>query len=275
MEFGALNLLERSLGEVADGPSVAPRGLAANSRYCSALAACAGLGSLSPAVLTVLGDLDVDLLTRRSSYGQNSNQNLAGPSWSRMLPSSLLPRRELAFQVALTGTWSASEVPHLEAALSEYHRRTGADPHRLVEEVHLRPYLGENERVGRNGTTPVAGTFEGSGRVGLLNGVARDPKACRRVLFHEMGHQLDLLLGNGTFVSRCPDSPFGKSGRAADYVSGYAETDPCEDFAETHEFLLEHWDAVTAQPDLFLHANGEMGRKLAFILERGYGRVFP
>ncbi|MCE7874370.1 hypothetical protein DYH09_28915 [bacterium CPR1] len=280
LEFASLLAFEASLrrGEMPAASSQEPPlvGLAALEGYRSALQATLK-APLPPAVLAVLSDLDPQLLMKSSSYGTNTSRSLGQLAWSQDLAGELEPAAVLSpFKVKLFGAADGAEAANLQTALEEYQRRTGASPDRLLESVHLRPYIGESRSSNREGAAPIAGQFGGSSALWLLNSVAADERECRRVLFHEMGHQLDARLGgkNG-FISRSPDSPFGKTSRPEDFVSGYSETDPCEDFAETHEFLLEHWHEVTSQPDLYLHANGKLGQKLAFILERGYGVSLP
>lgn len=271
IELTGLALFEKSL---LAAPKELLQGdlLGKNSLYVGALASMLGMGNagLSPAVMNILEDFHCweqtgPLRTLGECRDQVVAARSAGPSVS--LDSGLAGHR-----LPLHGPLSDQQVANVESALQEIVRKTDSKALHLVKEVYLRPFLAES--VDAQGQAQmVDGLAHGRGQVGMLNATAQDLDATRTALFHELGHELDHILSGGTsfFRSSQPDNPFG----SGESVSAYAGTNAAEDFAETHAILIEDWDKIRACPDLFIHGRGQVGQKLAWILQKGYREPLP
>ncbi|MEW6281402.1 MAG: putative zinc-binding metallopeptidase, partial [Candidatus Eremiobacterota bacterium] len=244
--------------------------LARCGNYTAALAlALSGLPAtcLSPAVLRVLSQFRPDQLVVREDY----NLFLGDLSQYAAANRAAGPALALASGVELRGHWSPLEAANVDQALKELSQRSPRAFRRIVG-VDIRTAVGFEEGTDIN----FAGLTEMGGNLALARSTARDAERCRRMVFHESGHELDAALGHsGRDFSSTPGSPFGKTRDPLDFVSVYASTHPCEDFAETHAHVLLNWEPLLAFPDVMLHARGPRGQKLACMLEHGCGVPVP
>jgi soluble cytochrome b562 len=87
-----------------------------------------------------------------------------------------------------------------------------------------------------NGTYIAGLAGNNQGEIVVSREALRNLDSTKDVLYHEMGHNLDVTFGGGRSygISSAPESPFG----TGTVVSDYARTNPAEDFAETHRMVL-------------------------------------
>ncbi|MCE7874650.1 hypothetical protein DYH09_30365 [bacterium CPR1] len=291
VEVTALTLFEQSLAAaprtlvVIPGPTsgVPPgKGLAESGLYTAKLAAALGGGAfaLSPAMITVLEDFQADKIWTPVYYQGSASQYRAAGHLDEVRLAHLVtsPPLETEQGIRMRGILSPEEAAHIEIAIAEMERKIPGSSDSF-HTVHVRTLLGEGQDpatgVAYGGVAGLAGAME---EIGLSREVARNLDSCRETLFHEAGHEIDRKLGQKVglhYGSVHPDSPFGKTSDPTDYVSSYAQAFCWEDLAETHRVLLGQHDSITAHPDLFIHANGKVGQKLAWLLEKGYGQTVP
>jgi len=268
VESTALNLFERSLGTNPQAPSqvelklgsagdafelytrpVSPnaRGLARQGQYLSYLGATSAAGPLSPALLAILEDFDTDKL-----------QKLANSSLGTVVAASTSSVPFAHEGVQISGCRSQREKTNVTESLSYLKERcpSALDACKVVVlESALLPEGPEEVTHGQ--------VFLGLPTAVLLRSVCDTPESTQWVLFHEIGHLMD----NAQGYTQRSDSPFGKG----EFVSSYAsEAGPQEDFAETHADVLKNWDQIKVNPDLYVHASGDTGKKRAWILENVY-----
>lgn len=291
VEVTALTLFEQSLAAaprtlvVIPGPAsgVPPgKGLAESGLYTAKLAATLGGGafSLTPAIATVLQDFQADKIWTPVYFQGSASQYRAAGNLDEVRLAHLVtsPALETPQGIRMRGILAREEAAHIEVALTEMERKIPGSTD-TFHTVHVRTLLGEsqdpNTGMAYGGVAGLAGAME---EIGLSREVARNLDSCRETVFHEAGHELDRRLGQQAglhYGSVHPDSPFGKTSDPNDYVSSYAQAFCWEDLAETHRVLFSQHDSITAHPDLWIHANGKVGEKLAWLLEEGYGQSVP
>lgn len=284
VELTALSLFEQSVSAapktitLIDSPQggVAPgQGLAESGLYTAKLAAALGGGPsvLSPALMTVLGDFKADRLWTGTYFpGSNSQYRAIGEFQDQRLANLVTSQgHETPQGIRMRGILEPLEAAHIEIALNDMERKIPGSTDSF-HTVHVRTVLGESQdpKTGK----PIGGVagLADEEEMGLAREVTRNLDSCKETVYHEAGHELDRKLGN---LSLREDSPFGKTSEPEDYVSEYARTYPWEDLAETNRVLFSRFDRIQANPDLWLHANGEVGNKLAFLLKEAYGLSVP
>ena len=94
-----------------------------------------------------------------------------------------------------------------------------------------------------------------------------DGKSIDATVWHEGGHKIDAILDEHTY----PQSVFG----VGDSVSPYGATNRVEDFAETHKHLMQDWDEILADPERYVHCNGDVGNKYKAMLGQVYDKTVP
>lgn len=266
VELSTLNLLEeyvRSNPEQSVHPA-APSGKGdIASRYAQSLAesaaSLAGLAGghcLNPALSGVLGQI---------RWGQVSatQDSLSALSKSNL---SSGPQHTMDWDVKITGHWTQQQLSNVQAAVEELARKTGTKALNLLRAVHLRTHLGDLK------SGPVLGLTNTPGAIALRRDQSNHSGRTRWIVFHEVGHQVDRFLsGRSTqFRSHQANSPFGKSSDPADYVDPNQVGCPHEDFADCHARALYDYDEIQRNPDLYIHARGKVGEKMAWILEEAY-----
>lgn len=291
VEVTALTLFEQSLAAAprtlvvipAPASGVPPgKGLAESGLYTAKLAAALGGGAfaLSPAITTVLQDFQADKIWTPVYFQGSASQYRAAGDLDEVRLAHLVtsPALETPQGIRMRGILAPEEAAHIEIAIAEMERKIPGSSD-TFHTVHVRTLLGEAQDattgVAYGGVAGLAGSLE---EIGLSREVARNLDSCRETLFHEAGHELDRRLGKrfGThYASVDASSPFGKTSDPNDYVSSYAQAFAWEDLAETHRVLLSQHDSIQAHSDLWIHANGAVGKKLAWLLEEGYGQPVP
>lgn len=284
VELTALSLFEQSASQAPRTITLVPcpeggvrpgQGMAESGLYTAKLAAALGGAafSLSPALMAVLGDFKADQLWTDTRFAGSNSQYRAVGEFRDMQLAHLVtsPLRETPQGHRMRGILDPQESAHIEIALADMEGKIPGSTS-CFGTVHVRTVLGESQdpKTGlpRGGVSGLAGEEE----IGLSREVARDLESCKEVVYHEAGHELDRERGQ---LSLREDSPFGKTSNGQDYVSEYARTFPWEDLAETNRVLFSKFEAIQAQPDLWLHARGEVSKKLAFLLKEGYGLSVP
>lgn len=284
VELTALSLFEQSATQAPRTITLVPcveggvrpgQGLAESGLYTAKLAAALGgpAFALSPALMAVLGDFKSDQLWTATRFeGSNSQYRAIGEFRDMQLAHLVTsPMQETPQGHRMRGILDPQEAAHIEMALADMESKIAGSTSSFGT-VHVRTVLGESQDP-RTGL-PIGGVqgLAGDEEIGLSREVARDLNSCKEVVYHEAGHELDRERGQ---LSLREDSPFGKTSDPQDYVSEYARTFPWEDLAETNRVLFSKFEAIQAQPDLWLHARGEVGKKLAFLLKEGYGMSVP
>ena len=273
VEMTALTLFEKSLLQGPAALAVVPgaKALGPHALYSATLAALMGCpGSVSAGVAAVLDQFHC----WQDRQGSSPLKTLGEFEDQVVATHAVGPNTPLAcgeFSVNLCGHLQPNEVSNIHNALQEIVKKTDTKALHLVKEIYVRPFLAEYHSPDGS-LAAIDGIANGRLKVGLLHSSARDPQACRLALFHELGHELEHILSGryGPPCSERPDTPFGKTQDPADYVSPYARTAPGEDFAETHAALIMEWDKIMASPQSYLQSRGEIGNKMAWILEHGY-----
>ena len=279
LELAALQLFENTA--LAKASSVVPtkhrpqvfdaaRTLESLTSYTASLA-CGPLGG--PAV-AALSRFSPNLLWQPNSEQQRL-KILGDPAVLDEVATQLAPRFSVSFpdhEVWVVGNVPAEHRDMIAGTLEQLHDCIGNDAFRQLKRVHVRPFIGH---AGSRGG-------EISGLASLATPEAVFVKASQMAerekfagtLFHEFGHLKDAAesgFWSQYYASTAPGSPFGNGGDL-DYVSEYARTKPTEDLAETHRFLIQHWDEIQSEPQLWIHANGELGDKLSWVLDKFYDR---
>ncbi|MEW6278859.1 MAG: hypothetical protein AB1758_09570 [Candidatus Eremiobacterota bacterium] len=136
----------------------------------------------------------------------------------------------------LRGVYKPVERQNLEGALRELDNLQPGG-RKLLKAIHLSTYL------------PPGGSAQaGPGEAVMSRTAVLNVAQVRSEVFLAAGRELYRQ-------SPGADAVFGKG---------------VEDFALTHEWMLQRWERIQRFPDLFLHASGEVGRKAGWILEHGY-----
>lgn len=280
-ELAALNVLEEfvrtnpgeCLQKSPQAPSASPTSDLA-SHYgehllLSAQRAAGGAAghSLTPAISQALSEVHWELLK-----DQQSGFTLLGTVDDLATANkATAPVAGMDWGVKITGYWNDHQRENVEKAVTELSRKTGTKAMNLLREVHLSTYLGTLPEG------PILGITRTVGPVAILREQSELNGNTRWILFHEVGHQLDRFLAKSSvrFRSHDADTPFGKTDRVQDYVHPSLLGSPHEDFADTHAMTILHWDEIKANPDLYLHARGEIGRKMSWILTNAYKEEIP
>lgn len=277
IELGALNLLEEYVksdpeAAIVEGTEVPGEGMTANYARALALSAArmagaSGSHALSPALTKVLEEVRWE-----SVKEQNPGLELMGRLDEVARANKATSSKEsMEWGVKITGHWQPQQLENVNSAVQELGRKTGTKALNLLREVHLRTHLGSLP----NG--PILGLTRTVGAIALEREQSEHKGATRWLVFHEVGHQLDRYLSGSSrkFRSHQGDSPFGKSSEPSDYVDSEQVGSAHEDFADCHARAIYDLDQIEAQPDLYLHARGPLGEKMAWILEHGYGLKVP
>lgn len=170
-------------------------------------------------------------------------------------------------EVAVYGARSPEEIKNIRNAVQRMQDLGLDEAVESTKEVHLRGTVGEmldpvtGKRV--SGLGGLGGADDGT--IVVARDQAKSAYAAEHIVHHEAGHNLDAARG---WVSDLDGAPFGKGAS----VSSYAAKNAAEDFAETHRALIENFEQITGNPDAFIHANGDIGKKYQFLLEGVYGR---
>lgn len=283
LELGALQLYENTILAGAGSPGPAPkvhpqvfqatRSLDAVAGYTAGLVG-GGLGAVAVASLAGFSPA----LLWEPNVEASRLKILGEPAVLDKVASELAPRFSVSFpdhEVWVTGNVGPEHRDTIAEALGQLHDSIGNEAFQALKKVHVRPYIGQLSHS----------SGEISGLAALATPDAVFVKASQLeekgefagTLFHEFGHLQDARKADfwsQNYRSLSPSSPFGNGGDF-DFVSDYARSKPTEDLAETHRFLVQHWDKIQAEPQLWVHANGELGDKLAWVLDKFYDRSLP
>ncbi|MBT9586306.1 hypothetical protein IV102_23390 [bacterium] len=289
LELAALQLYENAVRgtsaqsaqpEIPTAPGKSPpfdptRSLSATAGYTAGLACAAAIGGpLGQSVVQGLADFKPSLL-----WEPSANLKLFGqPQQIDQVASQLAPRFSLSFsdhEVCVSGSVTPEQRPLVAQALDQLRQRIGAEAFAHLKKVHVRSYLGQ---LGSHGGPIVGLAYLGTPHaIFVAASQLHSQNAFADTLFHEFGHLRDAQKAgffSNHYASLSPGSPFG-SGGDFDYVSDYARTKPTEDLAETHSHLIQNWDRIQQAPQLWIHANGQLGKKLSWILDKFYDREVP
>lgn len=146
--------------------------------------------------------------------------------------------RTLAMEIA--GNASPEELGRVRQALEAM----PAPARKHAQKIVLVDSLGQVSRQAMALKQEAIGGLAGNteGRVALARSVLATDSATTRVLFHEAGHNLSAVSGR---PEQTPAWPGDKGS-----VTLYGERNATEDFAETHRFVLTHWDRfVNSKPE--------------------------
>ena len=280
LELGALQLYENSLlattGSPIPRPMVHPQVFQATRSLDSLAGYTAGLvgGGLGAAAVASLAGFSPTLLW--SPDAETSRLKILGePAVLDKVASELAPRFRVSFpdhEVWVTGNVLAEHRTLIGEALAQLHDSVGNEAFQQLKRVHIRPYLGQlSDRGGEMAGLAALATPDA---LFIKASQLEERERFAGTLFHEFGHLQDARKADfwsQHYRSLSPGSPFG-NGSDFDFVSDYARTKPTEDLAETHRFLIENWQAIQSEPQLWIHANGQLGDKLAWVLEQFYDR---
>lgn len=167
--------------------------------------------------------------------------------------------------VKVYGTASPRELENVSRSLQRL-QDVGAFE-ALPTEIHLRSRVGQFMDNGRP-SGEVAGLGGAGDTMVIARGQAATQHGADHVVHHEVGHNLD---GRRGWISGKGNVPFGKGASVSDYGAKNA----AEDFAETHRVLVRDWEHIVADPDRYIHHNGDIGAKYRWILENVYNRTIP
>ena len=251
-------------------PFEADRTLESLAGYTASLAS----GPLGGAAVAALSRFSPSLLWQ-PNVEQQRLKILGDPDVLDKVATQLAPRFSVRFpdhEVWVVGNVPAEHRDMIAGTLEQLHDSIGNEAFQQLKRVHVRPFIGQAGSRGAeiSGLASVA-TPEA---VFVKASQLADREKFAGTLFHEFGHLKDAAKSgfwSQYYASTAPGSPFGNGGDL-DYVSEYARTKPTEDLAETHRFLIQHWDAIHAEPQLWVHANGELGDKLNWELDKFYDR---
>lgn len=280
LELAALQLFENTALAEKGSPSPAgkpqrqvfdlTRTLESLHSYTAAVAA----GPLNGPAVAALSRFSPGLLWEPKA-DQHRLKILGEPAVLDKVATELAPRFSVSFpdhEVWVIGNVRPDQREMIAGTLEQLHACIGNEAFRQLERVHVRPYIGQaGERGGEISGLASMNTPE---VIFIKASQMEDRDKFAGTLFHEFGHLRDARqagLWSQGYASMTPGSPFG-SGGPFDFVSDYATTKPVEDLAETHRFLIQNWDKIQAEPQLWIHANGELGDKLAWVLDEFYGR---
>lgn len=280
LELGALQLFENSIlastGSPVPRPMVHPQVFQATRSLDSVAGYTAGLvgGGLGAVAVASLAGFCPTLLW--SPDAESSRLKILGePEVLDKVATELAPRFSVSFpdhEVWVTGNVGSQHRAMIGQALAQLHDSIGNEAFQQLKRVHVRPYLGQLTDLGGE----LAGLAALSTPEALFIKASQleDQQQFAGTLFHEFGHLQDARKANFLsqhYLSISPGSPFGNGGDF-DYVSDYARSKPTEDLAETHRFLIQNWNKIESEPQLWIHANGQLGDKLAWVLDKFYDR---
>lgn len=296
VELGALQLFENavrgSLPAQTDDPSTflpepshqpqdldPKRPLSATSGYLTGLATAAGVsGGLNGVVLSALGEFSAQTLWGDDGPSKSGMRVFGDIREIDRVASQLAPRFSLSLQgqeVLVTGSVKPEERTLVAGALKELCDKIGPEAFAQLKKVHFRSYLGW--MGGSSALIAGLAALSTPHSVYIANSQLQSLDSLRDILFHEFGHLKDAAKAgffSNFYASTSPTSPFG-SGGELDYVSDYARSKTIEDLAETHSYVIKNWDAIQRAPQMWIHANGALGEKTAWILEKFYGQEVP
>ncbi len=198
------------------------------------------------------GDYHDQLAVNRAVEGTPHTVSLTGPNGP--------------VDVKVYGVASAREAENLAASVRRL-QDIGAFQ-ALPKEIHVRTRVGQFlDAKGRPD-----GELGGLGGAGDTLIIARSQAGTRggadHVVHHEVGHNLD---AQKYWISGAHNTPFG----TGPSVSEYGAKNAAEDFAETHRVLVRDWERILADPDRYIHHNGDIGAKYKWILENVYSKTIP
>jgi hypothetical protein len=171
--------------------------------------------------------------------------------------------------VKVYGTRSAAEVAQVQQAFDRWSAVAGGkQPAQIVDQVHLRDMIARGAD-GKEATLGFHLSFnrDETGSVMLSRHELFSGDNLQQRLFHEGGHAFEVRRG---MIQDGVATPFGKGPT----VSEYARLNASEDLAETHRYLLQHWDDIQADPERYLHGNGAVGQKVKALVKE-YGLDLP
>jgi hypothetical protein len=260
VELTALTLAELQLGSASASPG---------QSFVSSRSAAAGL--LSEPLATVLEDVQENVLL--------PNAQTIGNSAVRLLNLDSVPIANEAaglvqsgpLGMKLGGLYNATEAATLQQALQALIEVASPE---IVQ--HVLKDLEVTTVLGHMGAGAVGGLAE-HGTVVLSRSLLSDPGKLKQTLFHEFGHLVDENCASPglEYASDAADSPFGKGVDPAAYASPYAQANRHEDFAETHAYLMLHWNEIQKDEAGEISARGEFGQKLGWILQHAYRQPVP
>ncbi|MBX3172402.1 MAG: hypothetical protein KF760_33670 [Candidatus Eremiobacteraeota bacterium] len=283
LELAALQLYENTIlaraGNPGPAPKVHPQVFQATRSLDSVAGYTAGLvgGGLGAVAVAALAGFSPTLLWEPGA--EESRLKILGePAVLDKVASELAPRFSVSFpdhEVWVTGSVRPEQRTLIGEALAQLHNCIGNEAFQQLKKVHVRPYLGQLSRSG--GEIAGLAALSTPDAVFLKASQLENKEQFAGTLFHEFGHLRDARKADfwsQRYLSISPHSPFGNGGDF-DFVSDYARSKPTEDLAETHRFLIENWDKVQTEPQLWIHANGDLGDKLAWVLDKFYDRAVP
>lgn len=280
LELGALQLYENTIlataGSPGPAPKVHPQVFQATRSLESVAGYTAGLvgGGLGAAAVASLAGFQPTLLWEPGA--EESRLKILGePAVLDKVASQLAPRFSVSFpdhEIWVTGNVPPEQRATIGEALAQLHDSIGNEAFQQLKKVHVRPFIGQ---LGHSGGEIVGlASLHAPDAVFMKASQLDEPEKFAGTLFHEFGHLRDARKADfwsQNYASLSPGSPFGNGGDF-DYVSDYARSKPTEDLAETHRFLIENWDQIHTEPQMWVHANGDLGGKLAWVLDTFYDR---
>ena len=190
-------------------------------------------------------------------------------------------------QVKVYGAQNANELENIRKSVARM-QDLGADAALdSTKEIHLRKTVGEFVDNKGKSTGETIGGLGGDhdGKMIISRESAATQHGSDHVVHHEVAHNIDASRGKEvTFNFTGEDQtyrewiteaneghPFGKG----QSVSDYGAKNSAEDFAETHRELIGNWERIKADPDRYIHGNGEIGQKFKWMMENVYGQKVP
>jgi hypothetical protein len=178
-------------------------------------------------------------------------------------------------EVKVYGSSNKAQVDNVRNSVDRMVNVGGDNALMNTSEIHIRNNVGEilDPTTGQrlSGIGGLGG--KRSGEMVISAEQASSRHSADHVIHHEIGHNIDASKGTGGryWGSDDPGSPFGKGAS----VSSYGAKNATEDFAETHRELIGNWEKIKADPDRYIHYNGDIGKKYQWQLENIYGQKIP
>ncbi|MCE1245554.1 MAG: annexin [Firmicutes bacterium] len=168
------------------------------------------------------------------------------------------------------GSTNKQQIENIHQSVNDLAAKGGDRAILNLREIHIRNKVGQfTNEAGVPIPHSEVGGLGGSnyGEMVIQAESASTRSGADHVVHHEVGHNIDANMGIGHhWVSDAVDTPFGKGAS----VSAYGSKNAAEDFAETHRELISNWDKIQADPDRYLHYNGDVGNKYKWMLENVY-----